>query len=406
MYFINFLLFRLFGLLISWLPSPLLHFIARSAGLLAFYFHRPFRKKALSNLAIAYGETRSEEERKKIALASFQSLMITCLEFFALKKSRRDVGHFATLEENSEVRDLLNQKQGLIFFTGHQANWEVPFLAITAEFPGVAIGRPIKNPWLYRYILSVREMHGGKIVMPKNAIREGMKALRRGEFLGIVGDQAYPSSSYSYPLFGTRAWTASTPALLAYKTGSPLVVGHTERIGHKYHVSASPPIWPNLSRPLKEEVPEMMDQAMRYLEKSIAKKPEQWMWVHDRWKQAGVNHVKRPYRHSFILVLLSRDSSKIVVDRLRQIYPQSFFTYFIPEGHSIEIPEGEVIPFKEERELLLRDYRFQLVIDLYGSKRARKHYCKLGAFKALPPLDLETLTKTLVKPECLTTVSM
>ncbi len=67
--------------------------------------------------------------------------------------------------------------------------------------------------------------------MPKNAIRLGLKALKEGKFLGIVGDQAYPDSSYHFPLFGTRAWTATTPALLAYKSNSPLVVGTTLRVG-------------------------------------------------------------------------------------------------------------------------------------------------------------------------------
>lgn len=399
---LNYFFFRAFGFLLSLLPYSALHAFGRFAGWCAYFLHRPFRKKALANLAIAYGETKSEQERKKLAIASFQNLMITLLEFFRLKKSKGKLEEIVTLEENSEVSGFLEKKQGVIFLTGHQANWEIPFLAVTDRFPGIAIGRPIKNKWLYNWVLSVREMNGGKIVMPKSAIRQGMRALREGKFLGIVGDQAFPTSPYSYPLFGTRAWTASTPALLAYRTNSPIVVGMTKRVGHHYHVSSSKPIWPDPKIPMKEDVDRMMDEAMRCLEKSIKEHPEQWMWVHDRWKQQGIDHVKRIYRYGFILVALPKNPDLSLIPTLRKIYPRSFLTFYASQG--CKIPGEEVKTYQNEEDLLQRDWRFQLVLDFYGSAKMRRHFCKLGAFKALAlSQDKETVIRTLVKSECPTT---
>ncbi len=399
-------LFRLFGFFISLLPYRAIHALGRFSGYCAFYLHRPFRKKALSNLAIAYGNTKSEAERKKIAIASFQNLMITLLEFLRLKRSKGKLEEIVTLEENSEVVKLLKKKQGVIFLTGHQANWEIPFLAVTDRFPGIAIGRPIKNQWLYNWVLSVREMNGGKIVMPKSAIRQGLRALKEGKFLGIVGDQAYPSSPYYYPLFGTRAWTASTPALLAYKTNSPLVVGITKRINGRYIVTGSPPIWPNLDMPIKEEVPRMMDQAMACLEKSIKEYPEQWMWVHDRWKQQGIDHVKRIYRYGFILVVLPPKPNLQIVPLLRAIYPRSFLTFYAPKGTALP-GDCAVQYYEKESDLFIRDWRYQLVLDFYGSQKLRRHFHKLSAFKTLAlPQDKELIIQKLVKPECRTTVSL
>ncbi len=398
---LSYILFRFFGFWISLLPHRVLLLIGRFTGWCAFYLHRPFRKKALANLAIAYGDTKSEEERKKLAIASFQNLMITLLEFFQLKgKSSRLV----TLEENTEVASLLEKKQGVIFLTGHQANWEIPFLAVSNRFPGIAIGRPINNPHLYKWVLSVRESNGGKIVMPKSAIRQGMRALKEGKFLGIVGDQAFPSSPYSYPLFGTRAWTTSTPALLAYKTNSPIVVAMTQRVKGHYQVASSPPIWPDLTKPMKDDVVRIMDEAIGSLEKSIQKRPEQWMWVHDRWKQQGVDHVKRVYRYGFILVILPPNPDLSLVTTLRKIYPRSFLTFYAPKG--CDIPGEEVRFYENEHDLLQRDWRFQLVLDFYDSPKARRHFKKLAAFKALSlPHDRDTIIQTLVKPECHTTVS-
>ena len=391
---LSYYFFRLFGCLISLLPERAQLAFGRFCGTCAYYLHRPFRKKALSNLAIAYGDSKSERERKKIAIASFQSLMLTLFDYFRLSND------IVSLEENPEVVQLLEKEgQGVIFLTGHQANWEIPFIGITARYPGIAIGRPIKNTRLYNWVLSLREMNGGKIVMTKNAIRQGMRALKEGKFLGIVGDQAYPSSPYSYPLFGTRAWTASTPALLAYKTNSPLVVSTTKRKGYRYTVGASAPIWPDLSRPMKEEVPRMMDQAMGYLEKSIQETPEQWMWVHDRWKQQGIDHVKRSYRYGFILVVLPPQPDPKIPALLEKIYPRSFLTFYVPKGFQLST-ENAVLYYETTRDLFVRDFRFQLVLDFYDSAPLRRYFRGLSAMKAVAlPQDKDKILETLVKPE-------
>jgi len=411
MQFLIYLICRTFGFFVSQLSYPSLHRLGNYAGLCAYYLHRPFRKKALANLAIAFGDSKSERERIHIAKKSFQNLMITCLEFFRFKKSQQHLEEIAIFQENSAVLTLLQQKQGIVFLSAHQANWEVPFLALTERYPGIAIGRPIKNKLLYQLILSVREMNGGTIVTPKNAIRASLKALLQGKFLGIVGDQAYPESPYFYPLFGTRAWTASTPALLAYKTGCPLVVGTTQRIHGRYYISGSNPIWPNLNASIKEEVPRMMDKAMELLEKSLAEIPEQWMWIHDRWKQQGIDHVKRKYRYGFILITLPPDPTPFldILPTFRQIYPRSFLTFFAPKGTQISLSECAVKWYEKESDLFVRDWRFQLVLDFYDSKKLRSHFLKLGAFEALCLKNMrqksslkETLVEKLVKPECLT----
>ncbi|MFN0064743.1 MAG: hypothetical protein ACKVOH_00750 [Chlamydiales bacterium] len=415
---ISYFLFRLFGVLISLLPYTVIHAIGRILGTLLYYVHTPFRKKALSNLAIAYGSSLSEKERTKIAKRSFRHLMITCLEFFRLKRSKNHFDRLIIPSNPRVVLDLTEKKQGIVFFTGHQANWEIPFLAITQRCgPGIAIGRPIKNRPLYRWVLSVREMFGGKIVMPKNALKEGLKALRKGEFIGIVGDQALPQSDYSYPLFGTRAWTTTAPALLAYKTNSPIIVGTTKREKGKYIVHASDPIWPNLERPMKEEVKRMMDKTLSLFEKSIRDCPEQWMWVHDRWKQQTIDHVKRQYRYGFVLITLPPDVTPYleILFLLRKIYPRSFLSIYAPAGSAIRLKDAAIHYYKKESDLFQRDWRQQLLIDFYDSALLRRHFHKLGCSQTLSLQKMRKISQqeelyqiikqTLVKSECLLTVS-
>lgn len=379
---IGYFFLRMIGALISLLSYRQLHAVGRVVGVVIYYLHRPFRKKTMTNLAIAYGKTKSIEERRKIAKRSFQNLMITCLEFFRLKKSKGTLSEIVTMEGGDEILKLIEGGQGIVFLTGHQANWEIPFVGLTAKAKGIAIGRPIKNKRLYNWVLSVREMNGGKIVMPKQAIKKGVEALRKGEFLGIVGDQAFPESSYSYPLFGTRAWTTATPAMIAYRTKSPLVVAMTKRVKGKYVITSSPPLWPDTTKPLKEEVVHLMDLAMGYLERSIEERPHEWMWQHDRWKQQQVDHVKRKYRFGFVLIVLPKERS-IDCEIFRKIYPRSFLTFLAPTGMTLSLSDVDVIPYDEEKDLFLDDWRYQMVIDLYGSAKMRRHYRKLGAFQTL-----------------------
>jgi len=388
MHLLTYILFRTFGAAISVLPYRVIHTLGRILGRMMYTLHRDFRKKTMTNLAIAFGTTWSEAKRKQIAIESLQNLMITSLEFFRLKKSRGKLSEIVTLQGGEEAQKLIDDEQGVIFLTAHQANWEIPFLALTNVYPGIAIGRPIKNPFLYRYVLSVREMNGGKIVMPKQAIKEGLRALKSGKFLGIVGDQAYTSSPYSYPLFGTRAWTASTPALLAYKTNSPLVVGMTKRENGRYIVTGSAPLWPDLSKPIKEEVPHLMDRAMKIIENSIQEAPGQWLWPHDRWKQP-VDHVHTKYSFGFVAIILPPDPTVFlpILPLLRSIYSKSFVTVFAPEGTA-----DADCTYTEEKDLYVRDWRFQIVFDFYDLPQLRRHYRKLGAIKILTLADLKKST--------------
>lgn len=377
---------RIFGWIISLLPYRTIHAIGRIAGSAIYYVYTPFRKKAMSNLAIAYGTSKTEKQRAKLARQSFQNLMITCLEFFRLKK--KDLPKVIKMIEPDKVTSLQEKKQGIVFLSGHQANWEVPFLCINMLSPGgIAVGRPIKNPRIYKWVLSVREMNGGKIVMPRQAIKAGLKALRAGKYIGIVGDQAFPSSDYSYPLFGTRAWTTTAPALLAYKTKSPILVGITRRKSGYYEVSGSPLLWPNYDLPMKESVIELMDRSIAHLEQSIKDAPDQWMWIHDRWKQQGIDHVKRIYRYGFILVIIPSKEELELRERLKKVYPRSFLTFLTPED-----------------DLTIRDWRYQLVLDFVNLPKVRRHFKKLGAVKAIH-LTKENLKHVLVKPECQHTVS-
>jgi KDO2-lipid IV(A) lauroyltransferase len=219
--------------------------------------------------------------------------------------------------------------------------------------------------------------------------------------MGIVGDQGMPDSGYSFPFLGRRAWTSTAPALLSYRTNSPIIFAETRRVKTGYKIHYSEPIWPNLSEPMEQEVTRLMDKALTLLQESIKESPGDWLWQHNRWKQQTPQTIYKPYRHDCVCIILPQEKSHFKpfaqhIHTLKKIYDANFLVFVIPEQYRGEIQMGmeEVVYYRKMRETLLDDYRFKLIFNFTGYKPIYAHYERLSAFNVL---DLPTLQK-LAKP--------
>lgn len=380
----------------SLMPYRWLHGIGKVLGYFAYYCMRDYRKRALSNLALAKDLALSKKDLVKTAKRSFQNLAINCLEYPRLSREK-DFSKVIVCENPEIAQDLYNQGRGIIFFCGHQSNWEVLFLDGTTRMQGVAIGKSIKNKKLYHWIVSIREKNGGKIISPHNAVREGFRALKRGTFMGIVGDQGMPDSGYSFPFFGRRAWTSTAPALLAYKTGSPIVFAATHRTQGGYKIRYSEPIWPDFSKSIEEAVVQMMDQALSLMQNSIRKHPGEWLWQHNRWKQQSLKTLYKRFRQDCICIILPQEEPLLqellsALPTLKMIYSADFLTILAPVSckGSKPIEADEWIYYSDMKETLLEDYRFKLIFNFTSFLPIKRHYESLSAFEVL---DLPLLKK-------------
>lgn len=375
---------------LSLLPLKWVHRTGKLVGRGAYYLLPSFRKKTLSHLSLAL----KIEGPELICLAkqSFANLAITFLEYGAL--ARKDIASIATCENPDLALSFIRQGTPPIFFCGHQTNWEILFLEGTSRMPGVAIGRPIKNTYLYNWILKIREKYGGKMIAPKSAVKEGLRGLKKGSFLGIVGDQGMPDSGFSSPFFGHNAWTSPLPALLSYRTGFPVMVATTQRFDGKYSIRYSDPIFPNLSAPAEEEIPRIMKQALFYFEESIRQKPADWLWIHNRWKQQPVSKIKRSFRHESICVVLEDHKHLSSLHTLKKIYPYEFITAFIPKDYATEtFPEGiSLVFFSTLDEVKVRDHRFKLLFNLTSDQSITRHFKRLSVMKAVSLSTLQSKT--------------
>lgn len=395
-----YLTIRLMSYPFRWMPYSWIRRSGVFLGNLCFYTMKNFRKRALSNLALAKDLSLTREQIIQTAKESFQNLITICLEYPKLDAEKKLSN--AIRCENPEVADQLHkQGQGIIFFCGHQSNWEILFLEGTTRMKGMAIGKPIRNKKLYQWILSIREKYGGKIIAPRNAVAQGLRALREGYFLGIVGDQAMPSSGYPFPFLGRRAWTSTAPALLSHKTNSPIIFASTKRTPEGYLIHYSDPIWPKPSMPVEKEVVRIMDLLLGLLEKSTKEAPGEWLWQHNRWKQQTPKNIYKPFRYDSICIILPEKKEAFyplyyALSSLKEIYSVEFLCLVIPSCFK-ELPlieVNQVIYYSEIKEALLDDLRFKLVFNFTGYKPINRHFQHLSAMKIL---DLPALKK-LAKP--------
>ena len=372
MSFLNYLLFRIFTFPLAFLPYRVLHKLGRGLGWIIFHGYPKYRKRALSNLALAIDLNLSASEIKSLALQAIQSQSITTIEYPRLYREKNI--HSIAICENPEVADQIMQSgKSVIFFCGHQANWEILFLEGTHRMAGVtsgvAIGRPIKNKYLYAWVIRMREKFGGKIIEPKNAYREAMRALKQGKFVGIVGDQGMPDSGFLSPFLGRKAWTSPLPALLSKRSGCPIIVATIQRCKDKYHIHYSNPIWPDTEN--------QMERVLITFQDSIKSKPQEWLWTHNKWKQQLPGILKKELRHDALAFIFGTDPTPYL-DQIRLLYPHEHITIFAPQV--VQAP----FEMKTIEELFHYDYRFKLLIDFTDNQNAQNHFYRLSALNICP----------------------
>lgn len=374
-----------------------IHALGTVLGHVAYHILPRLRKRTLSNLSLACTLQLDEQEMKRLAKDSFCNLVITCLEYAKFSKEK-DISRIAKCQNPEKALTILHEGKGVIFFCGHQANWEILFLEGTSRMRGVAIGRPIKNQPLYNWVLSIRQKFGGKIITPQNAIREGMRALKQGCFLGIVGDQGMPDSGFCSPFLGRDAWTSPLPAILAYRMERPIIVATTKREKGRYLIHYSDPIWPDASQPMDLEISRLMRCSLALFEESVKESPSQWLWQHNRWKQQTPEKLKKRFRYESVAIILPEDPMRFaeMVPQLplfREIYPYEFITLFVPtryQNAALSI-EAEKRFYSSKKELLVRDYRFKLIFN-FSSYDVTRHFRSLSAFEVTTLAKLQRCT--------------
>lgn len=189
------------------------------------------------------------------------------------------------------------------------------------------------------------------------------------------------------------------PALLAYKTNTPLIVATTIRKKHKYYITYSEPLYPNVNAPKEEEVKRLMDSALALFEEGIKKCPEQWLWIHNRWKQQTLKAIRRNLRHDAIAIFLPENETLVQnVSLFRSLYPTEHITLFVPDQLQNMVKlDAEICPYTHLEEVIKDDLRFKLIFNFTKNKKIEPYYKKRSALRVLHLDAIDQTLETLVK---------
>jgi KDO2-lipid IV(A) lauroyltransferase len=261
--------------------------IARFLGGLAYTLGIR-RRVALENLAQAMPE-RSEEERRTIARGAYITMARAVLEALA------DVDRMPPGWEQEEVvgaeawqalQAHLATGKGALLVTAHFGNWELlGEILIHRGVPLNALVRPLKGALNMR-IAENRVRAGAGLIYPRGAVQEIVDAIGRGESVYMLLDQGIPTKGIFVPFFGRLASTTPAMAVAAQRTGVPAWVVMGVRDGLRMRVHIEGPIAPPPPQEGKDPITEHTALVTAGLERIIRQYPEQWLWLHRRWKYA------------------------------------------------------------------------------------------------------------------------
>ncbi len=255
------------------------------------------RKIAVQNVRIAFGDRLSEGEIRRIARLSCQSFFLTAIEiirspfrFDGDKIVRNDKYKTQHLEELfRKAKKIHDEAGGCIFLTPHLGNWELlPYVSSLIGIPLAIVIRPLDNAYLERAILSSRIASGQLMIPKKNAMFSLERMLRQGKSIGMLPDQS-TSRGIRVEFFGEEATITPIPALLAITYRRPVVVVAACRTDDPYYFEGfvSDPIRPDPDKNGEQaEIVRISRQINAEMETVIRKYPEQYLWMHNRWKKS------------------------------------------------------------------------------------------------------------------------
>lgn len=288
--YIEYLIVKGFSLFINLLPENLSLWVGWGLGWMAFHLARERQKVALQNLHIAFDQEKSKREIHAIAKRTFQNLGMTAVEFFRIP--RMDVETFKRKVEvvgREIAEEVLYNKKGALLLLSHLGNWEMMgLMSKVLENRIMVIARPIKkNRWLDRMVSEIREATGLEVISTGKASRKVIQALSQNRLVGILIDQrAKRSEGVWVDFFGRTASTTPALAVLAMRTGSPVLPVFMIRNGYRKHrLLVQEPLQFADTGDVKKDVETNTQLINHTLESMIRQYPDQWFWVHRRWER-------------------------------------------------------------------------------------------------------------------------
>jgi len=282
------MLFKLLGLI----PRKWTFGLGNRLGHFLYLVDKKHREIVLNNLTRAFGREKNRYEIEMLAKQVFKNAFQIVFEIgWSLNLDEKRLMEYFTIEGRSHFKNAYEKGQGVLVLTGHFGNWELlSVIGAMLAYPLSVLYRPLDFKPLDRFFVNLRTRFGGKVIPLKRSMFEILKSLGRGEMVVLLMDQNVDWYEGVFVDFlGHRACTNKGLALLALKTRAPVVPVFMVREKGGFTAKFLPEIPLKISGDKTRDVEDNTQQYNQIIESFLRQYPDQWFWLHQRWKT-------RPYQ--------------------------------------------------------------------------------------------------------------
>ncbi|MEY2538934.1 MAG: heptosyltransferase [Verrucomicrobiota bacterium] len=294
--------FYRFGVaIINALPPAFLFHLGRVAGFFAWLLLARYRRLALHNATIALGKEKSGKELRCLVRRHFRQLgaNLLCGVKMAMVPLA-EINRYVQIENLDVIDGPLRAGRPVVLILSHLGNWELTahvLPAFVGHFRNGTIYQRLGNPLIDAHVRKLRERAKVELFDRREGFAKPIQLLRGGGVIGVLSDQHAGDQGLWVPFFGRLASTTSLPALLAKRTEALLVGVAVYTAGPaRWRIDIGPALETN-----DESIESLTSKANELIAAQIRRAPEDWFWVHDRWKTPRPNFLLNKYKRGFYL---------------------------------------------------------------------------------------------------------
>ncbi|MBI5047599.1 MAG: lysophospholipid acyltransferase family protein [Deltaproteobacteria bacterium] len=264
----------------------------RVLGRLGFYLDKKHSMITINNLAASFKDEKTSNHINSIAKKVFENLGMNLMEFFRLPwLKKEDLTGYVETEGFGNFERACNKGKGVIFLTGHFGNWELMAMFYALKgYPVDIVVRDLDSPIVDEFVRWVRAMAGNRIISKGRSMRELIRTLSRGGIAGVLLDQNVTWSEGVFVYFFDRlACTNKGTALLAAASGAAVVPTFIVRHENRHKVIIGEEIVIKTTANRAADQLENTALFTKVIEDFIRQYPDQWFWLHQRWKSRPEN---------------------------------------------------------------------------------------------------------------------
>jgi KDO2-lipid IV(A) lauroyltransferase len=302
--FIAYFAVRILNFVFGFIPISILLWVGRRLGVIIFMFNKKRRLIAYANLKAAFAKEKSPEALRAITKRVYQNMVQTFVEVLNLTKVNKGyVEKYIEIVNLERIKNAAQSGRGTILLTAHFGDWEL--LSLTSSvvgFPIMVLVREQKMKRLNELLNRLRESNGCKVIRKGMDVKNLLRSLREKNIVGILADQDAGKNGMFVDFFGRPTSSHSGTMEIAKRTDSLVLPNFIVRTQGPYHkvfleeyidfrnIPDSPATTPGSEKPAGA-VREGLQKYMSLLEKYVRQYPDQWLWMHKRWKSTPVRTV-------------------------------------------------------------------------------------------------------------------